>query len=70
MTHAVEFRIDYLLPRTQLELGIGDADDGLMIEQQRLQMRAGIALRARIVLVVWTRRRELIDPRSEILQQP
>src|SRR6185503_19770645 len=47
----VELGVEDLLPRTQVELTLGDGQDHLMVHERALQMRVAVALAGLMVAV-------------------
>src|SRR5574339_417957 len=66
---AVELRVEHLLPGTEIERAVGDGQDHLVPQDGALQVRVGIVLAGLVMLVRQPRRRELLEPRLEVLDQ-
>src|SRR5208283_715937 len=69
----VEFAVEHLLPRTEVEPAGGDGDDDFAAHDLALQMRVGVILTGTVVPVgLWRgiERRELFQPSLVVLVQP
>ncbi len=67
---AVELGIENTLPGTKVEVAVGDRQSGLVVQQQRLEMRVAVVLAGLVVLVVGTRRGQFLEPFADVLNEP
>src|SRR5688572_13338415 len=68
-TLAVEFRVEDLFPWPEVECAAGDRQHHLVSHERALQVRIGIVFARLMVLVRHARRRELLQPDLEVLDQ-
>jgi len=66
----VELGIEDPLPGSQVQLAVGHRKGGLVMQQQRLQMRVAVGFAGAVMLVVGPRRCQLLQPDADILDQP
>src|SRR5262245_10460803 len=67
---AVELGVEHLLPGTEIQFAAGDRQQDLMAHDRPLQVRVGVVLARLMVLVRQARRRELLEPGLEVLDEP
>ena len=63
---AVEFHVEYLLPRTEVQLPFGDWKDHLVVDERPFKMGVAIGL-ARAMVSIISSRREPLQPFHDIL---
>ena len=66
----IELGIENPLPGSQVQLPVGHRQRCLVMQQQRLQMRVSIVLARLVMTVIGPRRRQLLQPLADILDQP
>jgi chemotaxis protein MotA len=66
----VKLRIEHPLPGPEVELAVGHRQRRFMVQQQRLQVSIAIILTGLVMLVVRPRRRKLLQPLADVLDQP
>src|SRR4051812_16866801 len=70
LASAIELGVEDLLPRAEVELALGDRHHHLVSHDRALQMRVGVVLAGLVMAVRQSRRRELLEPDLEILDEP
>jgi hypothetical protein len=69
---AVEFAVENLFPRAEVEFPLGDGDDDFPAHDLTLQMGVGVVLAGAVVVVmvrVGIERRQFLQPLAEIMVQ-
>ena len=66
---SIELRVEHLLPRTEIELPVGDRQHHLVAHDGALQVRIGVVLARLVMLVGEARRRQLLEPYLKIMNQ-
>ena len=66
---AVEFGVEHLLPRTEIELACRDRQHHLVAHDRALEVRIGIVFARLMMAVIQSGRSELLEPRLEVVGQ-
>src|SRR5688572_27809941 len=66
---AVELGVEHLFPRPEIELAGGDRQHHLMPHERALEMGIGIVFASLMMLVVEPRRRQLLQPDLEVVNE-
>ena len=51
-------------------MAVGDGQSGLVVQEQRLEVRVAVVLAGLVVLVVGTRRSQFLEPFANVFNEP
>src|SRR6266446_8410064 len=66
---AVEFGIENLLPRAEIEFSVGDRDDDLVMNDQRFEVSVSIVFSGLVMLVVLPEGSERFQPLVDVFNE-
>src|SRR5258708_36047755 len=67
---AVEFGVENLLPRAEIEFPAGDRDDDFVMDDQRFEMSVSIVFASPVVLIILPERSQRFQPLVDVFDQP